>query len=511
VSVKVRPPTSVEAGLKLVMTGLTGSIVKVFAADFPSAVTTVTLAEIFAFPELNRSGAVTDGGRTIFVAVTPVGIIVVVLVEVFHNTCAPVTKLLPLIVKVRSGLPAMAEVGLRAERTGLGSKTNVAAADVPFAVVTVTAAVPAVLMSALGTVALIADVLPEVTVRVEVAPVVVFLHFTVLAFFMKFAPLMVSANAGPPGVTARGLRLVISGFTGSIVKVFAADVPAAVITVTLAETFAFPESTRSGAVTDGGKVIACEVNPVGVIFLVVVEVFHSTCVPLMKLLPLIVRVRSGSPAMAEAGLKDEMTGLGSKVNVAAGEVPPAVVVTVTDTAPAVSTSDFGTVTLIVEAVSEVIGSVEIAPVDVFFHFTVVAFFTKSAPSIVSVNPGPPGATDAGLRLVISGFCASMVNEVLADFVPTLETVTAAIPLAPIRLAGTVAVRSLELSNLVTSSRSAQYTFDSATKFLPSTVSVKDGQPAWASAGINSVMVGAAAMAGGTKIAKETLHKSAKNH
>jgi hypothetical protein len=432
--------------------------VNVFAADVPAAVITVTLAEMLVFPELTSSGAVTDAGKVIFVVVNSVGVIVVVLVEVFHTTCVPLTKLLPLSVNVTVGLPAPADVGLRDERTGFGSNTKVAAAEVPPAVVvTVTAAVPAVWMSALGTDALITEVLTEVVVSVAVALVAVFFHFTVVALFTKLAPLIVSVNAGEPGAADRGLKLVISGLTGSIVNVFAVEEPAAVVTVTLARMFVFPELTSSGVVTDGAKVIVFVVILVadGVIVVVFVGVFQTTFVPATKLLPLSVNVTPGLPAMADVGLRDDRMGLGSKAIASAVEIPPAVVVTVTVAVPAVLMSELGTDAWSREVLLKVIANGVATPVVVFFHFTVVAFITKSAPLIVSVNAGPPGVTNAGLRLVISGLTASIEKDLPADLVPALETVTAALPFSVIRPAGTSAVSSLEFSNFVPSSCPAQ--------------------------------------------------------
>jgi hypothetical protein len=80
---------------------------------------------------------------------------VVVSAVVPHCAVAPEMKLVPLIVSVKAGPPAFAELGFRFVIVGgSGMMVNVAPADVPPAVVTVTLAVPALAIRLAGTLAL---------------------------------------------------------------------------------------------------------------------------------------------------------------------------------------------------------------------------------------------------------------------------------------------------------------------------------------------------------------------
>ena len=57
-------------------------------------------------------------------------------------------------------------------------------------------------------------------------------HFAVVAG-VKYAPLMVSVNAAPPAAAKLGFRPLIAGGAGLMVKVAGAEVPFAMVTVTL--------------------------------------------------------------------------------------------------------------------------------------------------------------------------------------------------------------------------------------------------------------------------------------
>ena len=119
-----------------------------------------------------------------------------------HFTVVPEVKFAPVIVNVNAGPPAVAEFGLRLLIVNAGLMVKVAAAEVTPPVVTVTFTVPAVLIRVVATGAVI-FVLPE---RVGVSDVVP--HFTVVPE-VKFAPVIVSVNAGPPAVAELGLKLLI--------------------------------------------------------------------------------------------------------------------------------------------------------------------------------------------------------------------------------------------------------------------------------------------------------------
>jgi hypothetical protein len=136
VSVKVAPPAIAEAGLRPVMTGVGATTVNVTAADgLPLVFVTV----MFALPALAMKLAGTDavnwversGDGAVSLLAPPLGSLlsgnlveptsVVVSGVPFHCTVAPVRKPVPLTVRVNAGPPAVAEVGLRLEMTGVGT------------------------------------------------------------------------------------------------------------------------------------------------------------------------------------------------------------------------------------------------------------------------------------------------------------------------------------------------------------------------------------------------------
>jgi hypothetical protein len=123
---------------------------------------------------------------------------------------------------------------------------------------------------------------------------------------MKLLPLTVSVKAAPPAVADAGLRPVVAG-TGFvialIVNICALEVPppgAGLNTVTVA----VPADTMSAAVI-------AAVSWVEDRYVVVRPApFHCTTEPLIKLLPLTVRVKAAPPAEADAGLRPVVAGTG---------------------------------------------------------------------------------------------------------------------------------------------------------------------------------------------------------
>src|ERR1019366_3395121 len=114
-------------------------------------------------------------------------------------------KLVPLIVSVKAGPPAFAELGFRFVIVGGGGlMVNVAPADVPPAVVTVTLAVPAAAIRLAGPGAVRLVALPNVVVSAVVP------HFAA-APETKFVPVIVRVKAAPLAVAELGLKLVIVG------------------------------------------------------------------------------------------------------------------------------------------------------------------------------------------------------------------------------------------------------------------------------------------------------------
>jgi hypothetical protein len=243
-----------------------------------------------------------------------------------HVAVAPETKFVPLIVRVKAAPPAGAELGLKLVMVGgRGLMVNVAPAEVPRVVVTVTLAVPAVAMRLAGAAAVSFVALTNVVVRAVVP------HFA-FAPEAKFVPLIVRVKAAPPAAAELGLRLVMVGITELMVNLAAADVPPVVVTVMLA--------VPAVAIRPAGTAAVTWLALTNVVVSTVVP--HCTFAPETKFVPLIVRVKAAPPAVAELGLRLVMVGGGRlMVNVAPADVPP-VVVTVTLAVPIVAIRLAGT-------------------------------------------------------------------------------------------------------------------------------------------------------------------------
>ena len=217
VSVKAAPPAFAELGFRLVTVGDGGLMVNVDPGDTPPVVVTVTLAVPAVAIRLAETAAVS------WLALTNV----VVNAVVPHFAVVPETKFVPLIVSVKAAPPAFAELGLKLVIVGGGGiMVNVAPAEVPIIVVTVTLAVPGVTIRLAGTAAV-----SMVELTYVVATAVPF-HFT-FAPEPKLVPLIVRVKAAPPAFAELGLRLVMVGGGRVMVNVAPADVPPVVVTVTL--------------------------------------------------------------------------------------------------------------------------------------------------------------------------------------------------------------------------------------------------------------------------------------
>jgi hypothetical protein len=197
VSENAAPPAIAEEGERLAMVGGAALMVKVEPGDVPPELVTVTLAEPGVASRLAGTTAVNC------VALTKV----LARAVVPHCTVVPASKFVPVIVKVTAPLPAGAEEGARLVIVGgraTGEIVNVAPADVPPGVITVTFAEPAVAIRLAGTAAVSWVALPKVVVS-AVLP-----HCTV-APETKFVPLTVKVNAAPPAAAVAGERLAIIG------------------------------------------------------------------------------------------------------------------------------------------------------------------------------------------------------------------------------------------------------------------------------------------------------------
>jgi hypothetical protein len=104
---------------------------------------------------------------------------------------------------------------------------NADVTEVPPAVVTVMFALPVAAMRFGGMTAQTVVAFPYVVVNE------VLFHLADISV-VKFVPLIVSRNAGPPAVADSGLNFVIVGNGGLIMNVAAVEVPSLVVTVTLA-------------------------------------------------------------------------------------------------------------------------------------------------------------------------------------------------------------------------------------------------------------------------------------
>ncbi len=128
----------------------------------------------------------------------------------------------------------------------------------------------------------------------------------------------------------------------------------------------------------------------------------------------------------------------------------------------------------------------------------VAFERNPVPFTVSVKAGPPAVAEVGLRLVITGAAALIVNVVGADELPPgFVTTTLALPTAAIRLAGTEAVNCVALTNVVASAAVFQYTAEVERKPEPFTVNANAAPPAVADDGFRPLITGAGVVAAET--------------
>lgn len=162
---------------------------------------------------------------------------------------------------------------------------------------TVTAAVPAVAISAVGIAAL--NCMEETKVVTRSAP----FHFTV-EVLTKLLPLTVSVNSLPPGAAEEGLKELMAGDGLFTVKFNGGSespppgVGLKTVTVTLAPV------AISAAVT---AAVSCVTETKEVVRS---APFHRTTEVPTKLVPLTVSVNASPPAVAEVGLIEVVVGAG---------------------------------------------------------------------------------------------------------------------------------------------------------------------------------------------------------
>ena len=387
---------------------------------------------------------------------------------------APAAKPEPLTVSVKAAPPAVAVLGLREVITGPEETVNVAAADVTPSSTTVTDSVPGVAMRLAVTWAVNSVEFTKVVVSA------VLFQWTT-APERKPVPFTVRMKAGPLAVAAMGLREVITG-SAATVKLAAPEVTPFSTTVT----DAVPGVAMRLAVT-------WAVNCVEFTKVVLSDVpFQSTTAPETKPMPFTVKVKATPPAAAVLGLREVMAGPGAMVKVTPLEATP-FSATVTVAEPAVVTRLAGTWAVNCVALTNVVVR-DVVP-EVLVHCT-VAPETKPEPLTVSAKPAWPAVALLGLSEVIAG-PAAMVKVAPLEVTPFTVTVTVAEPTVATRLAGTWAVNSVALPNVVVRDVVPEVlvhcTVAPETKPEPLTVSAKPAWPAIALLGLSEVIAGPAAM------------------
>ena len=168
--------------------------------------------------------------------------------------------------------------------------------------------------------------------------------------------------------------------------------------------------------------------------------------------------------------------------------PPAGLVTVTFTVPAVAISAAGIVATIWVLVTE---EGVIAGLDPKFT---VAPVTKPVPVRVNVKAAPPTVAVVGaIEVSVGPETALIVNDRVPDVPPPgagFVTVTVAVPAVAISAAVIAAVNCVAFTKVVVLAAPLNFTTDVDTKPVPFTVRVKAAPPAVALVGEREVAVGA---------------------
>jgi hypothetical protein len=365
-------------------------------------------------------------------------------------------KLLPVTVSVNAEPPATAVLGDSEVSVGLGFGAvivNVCGLDVPppgEGVNTVTEAVPAVAMSAAPICAVSCVLLPNVVAR--------WLPFhCTMDELMKFVPVSVSVKAAPPASTLLGeIELSVGlGFGALMVNVCALDAPPPGVGLNTV-TGTVPAATMSAAVIWAWSWV--------LLTNVVVRLlpFQRTTDVVAKFVPVAVSVKAGPPAVALLGEIELSVGAGLLiVNVWEADVPPpgVGVKTVTGTVPPAAIS-----LALICAVSCVLLTKVVVRLLPFQRTTDV--IAKFVPVAVSVKAAPAAAALVGeIELSVgTGFVAVIVNVTEPEVPPPgvgLKTVTAAVPVAAMSLAGIAACSVVLLTNVVVRLLPFQRTTDEA--------------------------------------------------
>ena len=289
---------------------------------------------------------------------------------------------------VKAGPPAVALVGEIELIAGTGLlMVNVCAFDVPppgAAFTTVTEAVPPVLMSDEGTVAVTLVLVTKVVVKVE-------LFQCTTEPETKFDPLTVSVKEAPPAVALVGEIEVVAGNGLLTVNVLGDDVP--------------PPGPGFVTVTLILPAVAMSVDEIAAVNVVLLEnvvvrgaPFQFTTELLMNPEPFTVSVKAAPPAVALVGKMEVTAGFGLLiVKVSEFDAPPPGpgFVTMTGTVPALARSPVRIWAVTFTLLTKVVTRAEL------FQLT-VAPFTKFEPFNVSVKPAEPTGLLLGESEVSTG-------------------------------------------------------------------------------------------------------------
>ena len=392
--------------------------------------------------------------------------------------------MLPLIVRMNAGPPAVAEVGLTPVALGTGFTVvilNMTGLEIPppgRGLKTVTVALSGLTMSLADIEAVSRVALPNIVDRFEP-----FQRTTDAE--TKLLPLTMREKDAPPAKAELGLRPVIfgTGFEAVIVKATELEIP----------------PPGEGLKTVTAALPALAMSPAGmeaVNWLALPKVverfepFQRTTDEEMKLLPFTVRVKAAPLAAAEVGVMPVTFGTGFAaviVNVTEFEIPPPGdgLKTVKAALPALPMSPAG-----IEAVNWLALPKVVERFEPFQRNSDVGI--KPLPLTVRVKDGLPAGMDVGLMLVIvgTGFGSLMVKSTEFELpIKVVKTVMAAVPALAMSLAGISAVSLLKLTKVVGRSAPFQRTTDRGVRLLPFTVRVKAGPPARAEVGLMLEILG----------------------
>ena len=298
---------------------------------------------------------------------------------------------------------------------------------------------------------------------------------------MKFAPVTVRVNDGPPAVVEVGLIELVVGTGLLIVNVCAFEVP--------------PPGVGFATVMDAVPAVA--ISPAVIVAVSVVEETNIVALaePLkltvddaLKFVPLTVSVKLFPPAIVEVGEREVVVGTGFfTISVCVPDVPPpgAGLTTVMESVPPTAMDDDGTVIVMVVLEMNVVTNG--TPLK-----SIVDDALKFVPLTVSVKLFPPAVVEVGLMELVIGTGLLIVNVCAFEVPPPgagFATVMEAVPAVAISTAVIVAVSVVLETKMVARAEPLRSTVDDALKFVPVTVKVNCAPPASVEVGLIAVVVG----------------------